>query len=158
MHYETRFTPVHDESGAVRGTIGVALDVSERMRAQEQLEAELERTRGQLLQVERPASLGTLAAGVGHELRNISTVLDSLRGAFVECAERGVPPAREELEELERVCAHVATHGRHLMDLGRPGNAAVERVDLRELVSGTLAMLRTAGGDALRAGVGLGAR
>ncbi|WNG22729.1 PAS domain-containing protein [Cystobacter fuscus] len=145
MHYETRFTPIHDESGTVQGTIGVALDVSERVRAQEQLEAELDRTRGQLLQVERLASLGTLAAGVGHELRNISTVLDSLRGAFVECAERGVPPAREELEELERVCAHVATHGRHLMDLGRPGNAAVERVDLRELVSGTLAMLRTAG-------------
>ncbi len=96
VHYETRFTPVHDESGTVQGTIGVALDVSERVRAQEQLEAELERTRGQLLQVERLASLGTLAAGVGHELRNISTVLDSLRGAFVGSPLPAVPTGPDE--------------------------------------------------------------
>jgi C4-dicarboxylate-specific signal transduction histidine kinase len=38
---------------------------SERVQAKERLEAELERTRGLLLQVERLASLGTLAAGVG---------------------------------------------------------------------------------------------
>jgi len=145
IHYETRYTPVYDESGGLVGTIGIATDVTERERYHELLEAELERTRAQLLQVERLATLGTLAAGVGHELRNISTVLNSLRGSFTECAERGVVPDPEELEELRWACEHVATHGRHLMDLGRPGKTQVERLDLRELVSGTLAMLRTAG-------------
>jgi PAS domain S-box-containing protein len=145
IHYETRYTPVFDESGGVVGAIGVSMDVTERVRYHELLEAELERTRAQLLQVERLATLGTLAAGVGHELRNISTVLNSLRGSFTECAQRGVAPDAEELEELRWACEHVATHGRHLMDLGRPGQAHVERLDLRELVSGTLAMLRTAG-------------
>jgi signal transduction histidine kinase len=82
---------------------------------------------------------------VGHELRNISTVLNSLRTYFTECAELGVPPDPEELKELGWACEHVATHGRHLMDLGRPGQTKMERVDLRELVSGALAMLRTAG-------------
>jgi PAS domain S-box-containing protein len=145
IDYETRYTPVFDEAGGVVGAIGVSMDVTERVRYHELLEAELERTRGQLLQVERLATLGTLAAGVGHELRNISTVLNSLRGSFTECAQRGVAPDAEELEELCWACEHVATHGRHLMDLGRPGQAKVERLDLRELVSGTLAMLRTAG-------------
>ncbi len=145
FHYETRYTPVLDEAGALTGVIGIATDVTERMRYHETLEAELERTRQQLLQVERLATLGTLSAGVGHELRNISTVLNSLRGSFIECAERGVPPDLEELEELRWACEHVATHGRHLMDLGRPGQARVERLDLRELVSGSLSMLRTAG-------------
>ena len=145
IRYETHLTPVFDAAGAVAGLIGVATDVTERLRQREELEAELERTRGQLLRVERLASLGTLAAGVGHELRNISTVLDSLRDAFAEAAARGEPPGQGELAELERVCAHVTTHGRHLMDLGRPGSAEVERVDLRELVANTLAMLRTAG-------------
>jgi PAS domain S-box-containing protein len=145
FHFETRYTPVYDESGTLAGAIGLALDVSERVRYHEMLEAELERTRAQLLQVERLATLGTLAAGVGHELRNISTVLHSLRTYFAECAERGVPPEPAELEELGQACEHVATHGRHLMDLGRPGRATLERVDLRELVSGSLAMLRTAG-------------
>lgn len=145
IHYETRYTPVYDESGALTGVIGISTDITERVRYHERLEAELERTRGQLLQVERLATLGTLAAGVGHELRNISTVLNSLRGSFTECARRGVAPDPEELEELRWACDHVATHGRHLMDLGRPGQTRVERLDLRELVAGTLAMLRTAG-------------
>ncbi|MFL5358181.1 PAS domain-containing protein [Archangium sp.] len=145
FHYETRYTPVYDEAGTLTGAIGLALDVTERVHYHELLERELERTRAQLLQVERLATLGTLAAGVGHELRNISTVLNSLRTYFTECAQRGVPPEPAELEELGWACEHVATHGRHLMDLGRPGRAAPERVDLRELVSGTLAMLRTAG-------------
>jgi C4-dicarboxylate-specific signal transduction histidine kinase len=145
LHYETRYTPVFDEAGVLTGAIGIATDVTERVRYHEVLEAELERTRQQLLQVERLATLGTLAAGVGHELRNISTVLNSLRSFFTECAERGVPPDAEELEELRWACEHVATHGRHLMDLGRPGQARAERLDLRELVSGSLSMLRTAG-------------
>jgi PAS domain S-box-containing protein len=145
MRYETHYTPVFDEGGVLTGAIGIATDVEERVRYHEMLEEELERTRGQLLQVERLATLGTLAAGVGHELRNISTVLDSLRSYFTECAERGLPPDPEELKELGWACEHVATHGRHLMDLGRPGKTRVERVDLRELVVGTLAMLRTAG-------------
>ncbi|QRN98913.1 PAS domain-containing protein [Archangium violaceum] len=145
LHYETHYTPVYDETGTLTGAIGIATDVEERVRYHEMLEAELERTRGQLLQVERLATLGTLAAGVGHELRNISTVLNSLRSYFTECAEQGIPPDPEELKELGWACEHVATHGRHLMDLGRPGKTRVERVDLRELVAGTLAMLRTAG-------------
>ncbi|AKJ07389.1 PAS domain S-box-containing protein [Archangium gephyra] len=145
IHYETRYSPVFDEAGTLTGVTGLALDVTERVRYHEMLEAELERTRNQLLQVERLATLGTLAAGVGHELRNISTVLNSLRSSFRDCAQRGVPPDAEELEELGWACEHVATHGRHLMDLGRPGRSTVERMDLRELVAGALAMLRTAG-------------
>ncbi|HYO51173.1 PAS domain-containing sensor histidine kinase [Archangium sp.] len=145
LHYETRYTPVFDESGTLTSVIGLALDVTERVRYHEMLEAELERTRNQLLRVERLATLGTLAAGMGHELRNISTVLNGLRTYFSECAQRGVPPDPEELEELGWACGHVAMHGRHLMELGRPGRSTVERVDLRELVSGSLAMLRTAG-------------
>ncbi|WP_375767934.1 PAS domain-containing protein [Archangium gephyra] len=145
VHYEMRYTPVFDEAGTLTGVTGLALDVTERVRYHEMLEAELERTRNQLLQVERLATLGTLAAGVGHELRNISTVLNSLRSSFRECARNGTPPDAELLEELDWACEHVATHGRHLMDLGRPGRSTVERMDLRELVSGALAMLRTAG-------------
>ncbi|MFE8602380.1 PAS domain-containing sensor histidine kinase [Archangium violaceum] len=145
IHYETRYAPMFDETGALTGVTGLALDVTERVRYHEMLEAELERTRKQLLQVERLATLGTLAAGVGHELRNISTVLNSLRSSFRDLAQRGQSPDAEELEELGWACEHVATHGRHLMDLGRPGRSTVERMDLRELVAGTLAMLRTAG-------------
>jgi PAS domain S-box-containing protein len=144
-HYETRYTPLFEESGRLTGVIGVAMDVTERVRYREMLEEELERTRNQLLQVERLATLGTLAAGVGHELRNISTVLNSLHQYLAECATSGAAPGSEELEELGWACQHVATHGRHLMDLGRPGKAMAERVDLRELVAGSLAMLRTAG-------------
>ncbi|HYO66744.1 MAG TPA: PAS domain-containing protein, partial [Archangium sp.] len=50
IHYETRYAPIFDEAGTLTGVTGLAVDVSERVRYQEVLEAELERTRNQLLQ------------------------------------------------------------------------------------------------------------
>jgi PAS domain S-box-containing protein len=64
--YETRYDPIHDGQGQVVEVIGVATDVTERAVA----ERALRRSEAQLVEADRLASLGALAAGVAHEINN----------------------------------------------------------------------------------------
>ncbi len=116
-----------------------------RKRQKELLEEELERTRGQLLRADRMATLGTLAAGVGHELNNILSVLQMTLEIMRSRAAQSLPPRDADLERLGTVAQHVGTHARHLLNYGRPGPQFAERLDLREVVTQTLDMLRVAG-------------
>lgn len=109
------------------------------------LEAELERRSSQLVRAERLASLGTLAGGVGHELNNICAVFFSALHFVKGNAAEGKPPEDEDLAQLARVADHLKMHAAQLLSLGRPGPDHAERIDLREIVNGTLAMLRLTG-------------
>ena len=73
--YETRYNPIFDARGEVAEVIGVATDVTDRANA----ERALRRSEEQLLEADRLASLGALAAGVAHEINNpLSYVLLNL--------------------------------------------------------------------------------
>jgi C4-dicarboxylate-specific signal transduction histidine kinase len=114
-------------------------------RQHELLEQELERTREQLLHADRLATLGTLAAGVGHEVKNLLHVLRSA-GDFIEAAARqGRPPDPEDLALLRQGLAGLETHAGHLLRLGRPAAEEVRREDLRDVVARTLETLHTIG-------------
>jgi PAS domain S-box-containing protein len=64
--------PRRDHQGNIIGIIGIARDITERKRAEEQLQ----RQRGALYQSEKLATMGQLLAGVAHELNNpLSVVL-----------------------------------------------------------------------------------
>jgi signal transduction histidine kinase len=116
-----------------------------RDRQREQLEIELEARSAQLIRAERMASLGTLAAGVGHELNNITMVLLTYLGFVRERAEQGLPPEAEDLEALEHASEKCKTHASQLLSLGRPGTDHAELIDLREVVGDTLAILKSVG-------------
>ncbi len=118
-------------------------DLRERQR--QLLEQELERRSTQLLRAERLATLGTLAGGVGHELNNICAVFLGTMHFVQENAAVGKPPEAEDLVQLLRVGEHLRVHAEHLLSLGRPGPDHAESLDLREVVTGTLAMLRATG-------------
>jgi signal transduction histidine kinase len=160
---------VLDDEGALKGIVIVARDVREmrqlladreaeierRKQAEDELRAaktsiedKLEQTRTQLILAERRATLGTLAAGVGHELRNIAQIqiaaVDEL--ASVLRADEDVRAlAKQILPDLERVGDHITEHGNRLMQLARPGPQHVEPIDVNSVVRDVAAMLKLAG-------------
>ena len=148
-------SPVVDDHGELKGIVLVARDMRELRAAQAELRAakasiehKLEETRTQLLLAERRATLGTLAGGVGHELRNIAQIqiaaVDELAAAL-RAGENIEAQARRVLPDLERVGDHITTHGHRLMQLAHPGADSVESLALDDIISDVAGMLKLAG-------------
>lgn len=112
------------------------------------IETQLEQARASLLAAERRATLGTLAGGVGHELRNIAQIqvaaVDEISSALA-ANEDVTELTRALLPDLERVGEHITTHGNRLMQLARPEPEQVEPLDLCAIVRDVVTMLRGAG-------------
>lgn len=129
----------------VRNMLQVRAYQEQRGRQDELIHDEVERTREQLLQVDRLATLGTLVAGVGHELNNILSALSMTIELMSTQAEKKQPVRAADLERLATVANHISTHARHLLNYGRPSPLLREKLDLRDVVRSTLDMLRVSG-------------
>ena len=112
------------------------------------IEDKLHEARQQLLLAERRATLGTLAGGVGHELRNIAQIqvaaVDELASAL-RADEDVTKLARQILPDLERVGDHITAHGNRLMQLAHPGADHADRLDINDIIRDVASMLRLAG-------------
>jgi len=63
--------PIHDETGTLIGFAKITRDISERRRAQE----ELEQARAALFQSQKMQALGELTGGIAHDFNNLMTVI-----------------------------------------------------------------------------------
>lgn len=107
---------------------------------------EVERLRDQLLHMDRLATLGTFAAGVGHELNNIATALVAYSSLLLRQLEDGKPVQRDDVEGLAQASNHVAEQGRAILRLGAPQAADNdELIDLSEVVRSVTGMLKLTG-------------
>ncbi len=146
--------PIVDGTGAVTGIVLVVRDVRELRAAEAELrtamtsiEQGLERARSQLQLAERRATLGTLAAGVGHELRNIAQIhlgaLDTIRTELEQLGD--TESLRMALAELDGVGEHITTHARRLVQLAKPGPDHVRPLNVNRAIEEVVAMLQGAG-------------
>ena len=112
-------------------------EIGDLARAFGQMTEQLRQSRAQLVQSEKLASIGQMAAGVAHGLRN---PLASLRAA-AQLAQRRVegPAGREQLnaiiEQVDRLDLRIA----HLLTFSRPAPFRPRRESVRTLVDGALA-------------------
>ena len=100
------------------------------------------RLEGQLVQSEKMAAIGLLAAGIAHELRNPLAIVMNALYDLRQILSGQNPEASEDLriaeEEIERAQAII----KNLLEFSRESGAELERLDVNELLSRTLQLMQ----------------
>jgi two-component system, cell cycle sensor histidine kinase and response regulator CckA len=113
------------------------LDISSRKKA----EAEREKLQAQLLQSQRIESIGRLAGGVAHDFNNmLSVIIGQTELALMQTHVSN--PVREGLKEIKRAAERSADLTRQLLTFARKQVISPVLIDLNDIVTGMLKMLR----------------
>lgn len=124
-------SPLHDEKENIIGIMGIIHDVTETRKLEEKLKNE-----------ERLASLGRLATGIAHEIRN---PLSSVKMNIAILRERLKPKrtdmehfkiAEDEVVNLERIVTE-------LIDYAKPAPLRIRKEDICKTIESTLAVVET---------------
>ena len=128
--FETRYTPVRDAEGRVTGLIGVATDVSERRRLEDQLR-----------QSQKMEAIGRLAGGVAHDFNNLLAAIQGHAELMLGQLAPGVPLHRS-ASEVHKAAARGALLTRQLLTFSRKEVVAPNAFDLNLVVAEMENMLR----------------
>jgi PAS domain S-box-containing protein len=140
--YQCRIDPLRNSGGEITGTIGVALDITERKGMETKL-----------IQAERLASMGTLAAGVAHEINNPLTYVMANIGFVSERLHKLLslhPPSAlaQQLGELGTALAEAQEGAirvrqivRDLKILARGDEERFGAVDVRHVIESSIGMV-----------------
>jgi two-component system nitrogen regulation sensor histidine kinase GlnL len=119
-------SPLHDRDGNFEGAILLLRDIKHR----KELEEDLKRA-------DRLALMGTLAAGLAHEIRN---PLGGIKGAaqLLRRSADGNPSVREFTDIMIREVDRVNQLIEQLLDLSRPAQLTLEAVNIHEILDDVL--------------------
>jgi len=127
---------------AAEGMTAMALitDITERKR----VEAELQRQRETLYRAEKLAALGTLSAGIAHEMNNpLGIITSRIEVMLLDAEEQNLPPqVLEDLQVLHRATQRVARIAANLRSFARQAPREHTRVDLNTVVAETLLLVK----------------
>ena len=126
----------YDENGNVLGYEGLNVDQSQR----KQMEQELEETQIQLLQSEKMASLGKLAAGVAHQLNNPLGGIILFTKIVME--EYNLEDkAKEDLNRVLKDAERCRDTVKELLEFSRQTHYLMKPCDINQAISRTLFLL-----------------
>ena len=113
-------------------------------RKQAELEESLRRNReaqAQLIQSEKLASVGTLAAGVAHELNQPLMLIRGYAQRLLSRDNDAGPKAQEEIRVIEEETARMVKIIRHLKDFSRKSTGEYQEVDVNGSIQSSSALL-----------------
>lgn len=133
-HYQTSLSPIRGPEGDVRGVVGVGREIT----SQKQLQA-------QLLMADRVSAMGTLAAGIGHEINNPLAVVLANVDMMVERIGEGEPYERDELlaelGDVREAATRMRSIVRDLKLFSRVDDERRVTCDVREVMESSLRMV-----------------
>jgi PAS domain S-box-containing protein len=117
--------PIYDERGQLAGFAKITRDITERRKAQE----ELEEARAALFQSQKLQALGELTGGIAHDFNNLMTVI---RGSADLLRRKDLPETkrRRYLDAIIETADRAATLTGHLLAFGRRQALKPEVIDL----------------------------
>ena len=133
--FETWYSPIRAPDGGVSGTIGVAIDVTERVRLDEELR-----------QTQKMEAIGRLAGGIAHDFNNLLTAITGYAEVALE-ANRPAEDARADIEEILRASQMASALTRQLLAFSRRQVPQVAAIDVNVIVGRIDGLLRRLIGD-----------
>ncbi len=107
----------------------------------DQTHQELEKSRTRLLRTEKMATVGRLAAGVAHSIRNPLTSI-KMRLFSLERSLELAPTQKEDLEVISEETRHIDTIVRNFLEYARPSKLRMQKISPSELIDMNLQLLR----------------
>jgi len=129
LHTDLLISPIVDDNGKVVGFLGAHRDITE----QKMLEQ-------QLVQSQKMESIGTLAAGIAHEVGNPLTSISSL----VQVLQRTTNDdfSREKLELIKNQINRISRTIRDLVDFSRPSTYVERLTDVNQVIQDALNIVK----------------
>ncbi len=145
-------SPIHDATGNIIGIQGIFWDITERMRAEEDLRkahsdlrkshAEVKAAQLQLIQAAKMESIGTLAAGVAHEVKNPLATLTMGMNYIEKNAAGSDQNMALVLSEMRDALGRADKITRGLLDFSASRQLDVSAEDLNRILEQTLLLMR----------------
>ncbi|HXJ94459.1 MAG TPA: two-component regulator propeller domain-containing protein [Terriglobia bacterium] len=142
--FQTRARPLHDKRGKVVKWCGVATDIEDRKRAEEERER-LRQLEADLAHINRVSMLGELAASIAHEVNQPLSGLVSNGSACLRWLTGNPPNVDEALENARRIVRDGKRAGEiitRIRVLTKKTATSRERLDLNETIQDVLALVK----------------